>query len=144
MTQRVTPMIHVPDVRATVAWYESIGFTTLDVGEVCGEAVFALLSFGAGQVMLSSGGQASSAARREVDLYVQTTDVDELYAKLKERVTVQAAPHDTFYDIREFIIRDCNGFWLTFGQAPGNGGQNNEEEDARHTSESDHTDPERF
>jgi hypothetical protein len=65
MTRRVTPIIHVPDVRATVAWYGSIGFTTLDVGEVCGEAVFALLAFGEGRVMLSGGGQPSSAARRE-------------------------------------------------------------------------------
>lgn len=58
MTPRVTSMIHVPDVRAMVAWYESIGFTALDVVE----------------------------------------------------------PHDTFYGMREFIIRDCNGFWITFGQ----------------------------
>jgi uncharacterized glyoxalase superfamily protein PhnB len=116
MTQRVSPMIHVPDVQATVNWYEAIGFTTLDVGEVCGEVVFARLSFGDGQLMLSSGGQPSSAVRREVDLYVQTDQVDELYVKLKGRVTVQAEPHDTFYGMREFIIRDCNGFWVTFGQ----------------------------
>jgi len=25
--QRVVPMIHVPDVRATVDWYQGIGFT---------------------------------------------------------------------------------------------------------------------
>jgi hypothetical protein len=25
-------------------------------------------------------------------------------------------PHDTFYGIREFIIRDINGFWVAFGQ----------------------------
>ena len=24
--------------------------------------------------------------------------------------------HDTFYGMREFIIRDLNGFWITFGQ----------------------------
>ena len=40
----VTPMIHVPDVSATVDWYRSIGFnvrdTNLDEGEmnVCGWA----------------------------------------------------------------------------------------------------------
>jgi predicted lactoylglutathione lyase len=27
MPQRVTPMIHVPDVAATVEWYRDIGFT---------------------------------------------------------------------------------------------------------------------
>jgi hypothetical protein len=25
-----TPMIHVPDVRATASWYETIGFTVLE------------------------------------------------------------------------------------------------------------------
>ena len=25
--------------------------------------------------------------------------------------------YDAFYGMREFIIRDCNGFWITFGQA---------------------------
>ena len=29
----VTPMIHVPDVRATAAWYEHIGFTVRAVNE---------------------------------------------------------------------------------------------------------------
>lgn len=116
MIQRVTPMIHVPDVRATVAWYESIGFTALDVAEVCGEIVFALLAFGEGQVMFNEGGRQSAAQRREVDLYIHTEGVDELYARLKDQVTVQEEPHDTFYGMREFIIRDCNGFWITFGQ----------------------------
>jgi len=27
MAQRVVPMIHVPDVRATAEWYRTIGFT---------------------------------------------------------------------------------------------------------------------
>ncbi|HEY6269809.1 MAG TPA: hypothetical protein VIX11_16030 [Candidatus Acidoferrum sp.] len=29
MSQTVAPMIHVPDVRATVEWYTPIGFTLL-------------------------------------------------------------------------------------------------------------------
>lgn len=29
MTRKVVPMIHVPDVRATVDWNESIGFTAV-------------------------------------------------------------------------------------------------------------------
>lgn len=126
MTQQVTPMIHVPDVRATVAWYESIGFTALDVAEVCGEIVFALLAFGEGQVMFNEGGQQSAAPRREVDLYIHTDGVDELYAGLKDRVTVQEEPHETFYGMREFTIRDCNGFWITFGQRGSSKHENHE------------------
>ena len=29
MSKKVVPMIHVPDVRATVDWYESIGFNVV-------------------------------------------------------------------------------------------------------------------
>ena len=44
--QQVTPMIHVPDVRATVAWYESIGFAVLNTFEDDDGMTFAMLSYG--------------------------------------------------------------------------------------------------
>jgi uncharacterized glyoxalase superfamily protein PhnB len=117
MADRVVPMIHVPDVRATVDWYESIGFTVDQTYGDEGEGLsFAILSFGSSQVMFNAGGQPSTSHRREVDLYVYANDVDDLYARLKDRVDIQAEPHDTFYGMREFIIRDINRFWITFGQ----------------------------
>lgn len=112
-------MIHVPDVRATVEWYRSIGFEVLDVGEIEGDASFALLAFGDGHVMLNEGGSLSDAHRRETDLYVETEKVDELFESLKDRVEVFEPPHDTFYGMREFIIRDLNRFWITFGEPTG-------------------------
>ena len=42
---RVTPMIHVPDVKAAVDWYKSIGFTVLAEHEIEGEVVFGVVSF---------------------------------------------------------------------------------------------------
>ena len=66
--------------------------------------------------MFNQGGRASSERRREVDLYVDTEAVDELYQRLKDRVDVVQVPHDTHYGMRELIIRDLNRFWITFGQ----------------------------
>jgi hypothetical protein len=66
--------------------------------------------------MFNEGGLPSSSHRREVDLYVHTDDLDSLYGRLKHRVDVVEGPHDTFYGMREFIIRDLNRFWITFGQ----------------------------
>ena len=111
-------MIHVPDVRATVNWYEAIGFDVVatyghDTSE---ELSFAVVAFGDTQVMFSEGGEPSAKHRREVDLYVYTDDVDELYERLKHRVDVVEVPHDTFYGMHELIIRDLNRFWITFGQ----------------------------
>jgi uncharacterized glyoxalase superfamily protein PhnB len=109
-------MIHVPDVRATVDWYTSIGFKLDRQNEEDGEINWAKLTFGNSEVMFQSGGEPSTERRREVDLYITAENVDELYQRLKDRVQVVEDPHDTFYDMREFIIRDFNGFWITFGQ----------------------------
>jgi uncharacterized glyoxalase superfamily protein PhnB len=116
MGKTVTPMLHVPDVERTMRWYESIGFTLLDSGKDDGDTVWAMLAYGAGRVMFSAGGRPSDAHRREVDLYVETSGVDALYDTLKDRVEVFEGPHDTFYGMREFILRDVNRFWITFGE----------------------------
>jgi uncharacterized glyoxalase superfamily protein PhnB len=113
----VRPMIHVKDVRATIAWYQAAGFTLVRTNEYEGTIDWALLSFGDGQVMFTANGEPSSAARREVDLYVNTDDVEGLYARLEDRVDVHKGLHDTFYGAREFIVRDVDGFWVTFGQS---------------------------
>lgn len=118
MPDRVVPMIHVPDVRATVEWYESVGFKVVETfGDGRGGLNFAIVSFGTSQVMFNEDGHPSTAARREVDLYVYTEGVDDLHRRLEDRVEIVEHPHDTFYGMREFIIRDLNRFWITFGQA---------------------------
>ena len=116
MAPKIVPMIHVPDVSATADWYTSIGFKVSDIGEFQGEASWALLNYGGSEIMLSEGGKPSKEQRREVDLYIYVEKVDDLCGKLKPKVDLVEDIHETFYGMREFIIRDCNGFWITFGQ----------------------------
>jgi uncharacterized glyoxalase superfamily protein PhnB len=116
MSKTVTPMIHVPNVRLTVAWYETIGFSLIGKNEVDGEMDWALVRFGDGVVMFSEGGRPSSADRREVDLYVHAEKVDELFERLKDHVEIHEGLHETFYGMRESIVRDINRFWITFGE----------------------------
>ncbi|HJX91982.1 MAG TPA: VOC family protein [Pyrinomonadaceae bacterium] len=117
MNDRVVPMIHVPDVRATVEWYQSIGFSIVNTyGNEAGGLSFAILSFGDTWIMFNQGGQPSPHFRREVDLYIYTNKVEDIYKRLKDRVEVIEKPHDTFYGMHELIIRDLNRFWLTFGE----------------------------
>jgi uncharacterized glyoxalase superfamily protein PhnB len=114
---KVVPMFHVPDVRRTVEWYRGIGFDlTVSYGDNAGGESFAMMSFGAGEVMFSSGGRLSSHHRRDADLYVYRNDVDTLYERLKDRVEIIEGPHNMFYGMREVLVRDLNGFWITFGQ----------------------------
>ena len=49
-------------------------------------------------------------------LQQDTSEVNELYQRIKDREDVVEPPHDTFYGMRELIIRDVNRFWITFGQ----------------------------
>jgi uncharacterized glyoxalase superfamily protein PhnB len=117
MQKKVVPMFHVPDVRRTVDWYRDIGFdVTVTYGDNAGDSSFAMMSFGTGEVMFSSGGRLSPQHRREVDLYVYAGDVDGLYDRIKDRVEVVEGPHNMFYGMREVIVRDLNGFWITFGE----------------------------
>jgi catechol 2,3-dioxygenase-like lactoylglutathione lyase family enzyme len=118
MSNKLAPMIHVPDVRATVEFYESIGFNVVATyADETGEGLsFAIMSFGPSEVMFNQNGETSTKPRREVDLYVNTDEVDDLYQRLKDRVDVVEGPHDTFYGMREVIIRDLNRFWITFGE----------------------------
>jgi hypothetical protein len=117
MQKKVVPMFHVPDVRRTVDWYRDIGFdVTVTYDDNRGGLSFAMVSFGAGEVMFSWGGLLSSHHRREVDLYAYTEDVDDLYDRIKDHVEIVEGPHNMFYGMREIIVRDVNGFWITFGQ----------------------------
>lgn len=115
--KKVVPMFHVPDVRRTVDWYRDIGFdVTVTYDDNAGGLSFAMVSFGAGEVMFSAGGRRSSHHRREVDLYAYIEDVDTFYDRIKDRVEIVEGPHNMFYGMREIIVRDLNGFWITFGE----------------------------
>jgi uncharacterized glyoxalase superfamily protein PhnB len=117
MNRKAVPMIHVPDVQATVDWYRSIGFSVTNTyGDGEGSLSFGMMSYGTSEVMFNEGGKISPSDRREVDLYVYADDVDTLFISLKDRVEIVEGLHDTFYGMREFIIRDLNRFWITFGQ----------------------------
>ena len=121
MPQSVVPMIHVPDVRDTVEWYKTIGFKVLRTNEVDGVMDWAKLTFEDSEVMFGAGGKAGREHRREVDLYITCNGVDALFARLcrREPLEIVEQPYDTFYGMREFTIKDCNGFWITFGQPSG-------------------------
>ena len=112
----LTPMLNVPDIRASIAWYVAVGFEVIDTGEDDGELVWAMLGYGEGRVMFNIGGRESDVPRRDADLYLEVEGVDALFAQLPQGIDVFQGPHDTFYGMREFIVRDSNGFWLTFGE----------------------------
>ncbi len=116
------PMMRVRDVEATLLWYESLGFVRLGVNQEEGsEMDWAYASYDGAEVMFNAGGTASAVQRREVDLYIVVTDIEASFAKLPPDAEVVEGIHETFYGMREFIVRDPNRYWLSFGQNPGAG-----------------------
>jgi catechol 2,3-dioxygenase-like lactoylglutathione lyase family enzyme len=51
------------------------------------------------------------------DAYIYVSDVDDLAAELRaKKVEIIEGPIDRVYDMRELLVRDCNGYVLAFGQ----------------------------
>ncbi len=49
-------------------------------------------------------------------LYFNTADVDELWDEIKDKASVVYPLENFYYGMREFAIRDNNGYILQFGQ----------------------------
>src|SRR5260370_17615992 len=105
MPQIVVPMIHVPDVTATIDWYTSIGFKLIRQNEEAGEVNWAKLSFGNSELMVNAGGKTGLNHRREGDLYILADNVDYLYRRFKDPVMVVEAPPHTLHRFLNFILR---------------------------------------
>jgi len=48
--------------------------------------------------------------------YIEVEKIDELYAKVKDRVEIHKTIDTTWYGAEEFYVCDCNGYILGFSQ----------------------------
>lgn len=127
---KIAPMFSVRDMRATIKWYESIGFTISGEYEDSGELLFARLTFGNGEFTVTPGG---NPGPRDVSLWFFTDRVEALYEALKRRQLGEIAAsgnasagdlairfdedlYTPFYGGRQFSIRDINDLSLIFWQ----------------------------
>ena len=134
--QKLTPNFSVRDVRETVKFYQDIlgfkfemavpdGSTEIeneisDKGEyeyamVSKDEVYLMFlkydSFEKDIPVLKGFPQGAS-----VLFYIDVEDIDELYNKLKECVEIAKELETTWYGMREFYIKDCNGYILGFAE----------------------------
>lgn len=116
---RLTVMLNVPDVKTAMAWYADLGFEVLDTDERFqgpGHVNWAYLRHGDADLMLNAGGVAADD-KPDQSLYIRVDDVDTLFAAVKDKATVIDPLKDQDYGMRDFWIRDLNGFRLGFGRA---------------------------
>jgi uncharacterized glyoxalase superfamily protein PhnB len=116
---RVVPCLFVADMRASLDFYiDVLGFTQTGYYPIASAPVRTeIRRDGVAIVLFSVGGhiEAESPALSGA-LYLFPEDVDKLANELRNKVPFAWGPEDTEYGLREFAIRDPNGYILVFGQ----------------------------
>lgn len=115
----IAPQFVVADVVTTAEYYRDVlGFKIF--GYWLDPPVYAIVKRDEAEIHFGkqdSEPKANSAFREcAIDAYIRTADIDALYEELKssgaeiiEELTERA------YASREFVVRDCNGYTLAFG-----------------------------
>jgi uncharacterized glyoxalase superfamily protein PhnB len=99
---------------------ESIQFYTDVLGFSCANRTdgWAALQCGLAEIMLSLPNEHLPFSKPEFtgSFYFQTEDVNSLWEKLRDKVVIVYPLEDFDYGMREFAIRDNNGYILQFGR----------------------------
>ena len=109
------PMLRTKDLHGTIDfWTSHLGFTCDGVSEADGWA--SLQRDGVlVMVALPNSHLPFDAPAFTGSLYFTVDDVGELWTQVKERATVVYPLEEFHYGMREFAIRDNNGYLLQFG-----------------------------
>ena len=116
---QVTPFLHVPNLKAALSFFcETLPFMVkYEIAD------YAYIELGrAGLRLLEEPSRVLTPdGKARVSVYIDVSNVDELYGQLRERL--ESLPADSVEPImnkgwgqREFQVRLPDGDWLTFGQ----------------------------
>lgn len=120
--ESLTPNIYVSDVSSTMQFYTKLGFkSVMTVPENGEQPVWTMMQNGNVTLMFESmkniEGRVPEISRQDggsLILYIKVKDINSLFESLKDQVTILQGLHRTFYGSTEFMIKDCNGYVLTF------------------------------
>ena len=121
----VAPQFTVPDVVDAAAYYgDVLGFENR--GFFGDPPVFVMLGRGDAEIFFnqsrSVAGQPRPRAAVGYDAYFRVSGLRPLFEELKERgATVIEGPLTRSYGMHEFVIEDCHGLRLAFGEDPERG-----------------------
>ena len=117
----ISPIVPVRDVALTAAFYKDVlGF---EIRTQMEDGSFALVARDQAGVSLVRAGDAAalSATRNNISAYVWVKDVDALWAELAPALSALEegrvrAPFTQPYQMREFHVKDPDGFLIFFGE----------------------------
>ncbi len=114
----ITPLMETTNLQETISFYTSVlGFTVRNTFEHEGLVVWCSLYKDAVDIMFSLPNKEMNYGRILLSgsLYIYLDDVDEYWEKIKDKVAVVYPPENFEYEMREFAIKDNNGYVLNFG-----------------------------
>jgi len=115
----VRPMLETESLRQTVEFYtELLGFTCQEYFPDAENPVWASLQRDDVEIMFTARNEHSTIEKPTMtgSLYLNPDNVDEAWEQLKDKVTIEYPIENFDYGMREFAIRDCNGYLVQFGQ----------------------------
>lgn len=118
LLKSIAPQLVVPDVVATAEYYRDVlGFKIL--GYFADPPVYSMVARDGVEIHFGKAEQAgtSNAVVRSgsFDLYIWVSDVEAIFEELTASgAEVLEGPVKRIYESTEVVVRDCNGFVLTF------------------------------
>lgn len=113
----VVPMLLARDLAETERFYiDQLGFlVTNRIAGEHGRPQFIFLLRGAAAILFSAAGRDEPLLMTGA-LYFYPRDIQAEWERLKDRVPVIRPLARTPFGLKEFAIRDCNGYELRYGQ----------------------------
>lgn len=123
--ESLTPNIIVDDVNQAVDYYaEKLGFTLLASVPEKGTYNWAMVQRDGVSIMFQSlESIQEDMPSLKIDskgslgtFFIRMKGIDELYNQVKGKVEIAHDMRTTFYGMKEFVIRDPNGYFLAFAE----------------------------
>jgi len=125
MYKKCTPECGVLDVNKTVEWYkDNLGFELITSVPQSGKYEWALMKKDSVEIMFQTQKSLSeelpslkeNPSPGQMILYIGVENIEKIYADLKDKIKIIKELHKTFYESKEFAIRDCNSFTVLFAE----------------------------
>jgi uncharacterized glyoxalase superfamily protein PhnB len=115
----ILPMLETENLRQTIEFYtENLGFECRGAYPDAENPCWASLWNGDFEIAFSLPNAHKEFQKPLLtgSIYLYVENVEEFWQRLKDKVEIVYPPEDFDYGMREFGIRDCNGYVLNLGQ----------------------------
>src|SRR5581483_8825155 len=112
------PMLEVKDINETKEYYTTIlGFNCEGIFPNEESPTWMSLSKDAVELMFCTRNCHTTSEKPIMtgSLYLYPENIDEVWTAIKDKVEIEYPIEDFDYCMREFAIRDCNGYIIQFG-----------------------------